>query len=73
MKFGHFTFEIQKVRSSTVEEEFYGFMPWVLIRRVTLPLAIFYRLYSAVVSIEVCKDVYLGNTEEMEKNLRNFY
>ena len=64
-----FTFEIQKVRSSKVEEEFYGFMPWVLIRRVTLPLAVFYRFHSAVVSIELCKEVYSGNSAETEENM----
>ena len=29
-----FTFEIQKVRASLVEADFYGFMPWVIIQRV---------------------------------------
>ena len=38
-----FTFEIQKVRASMVEAEFYGFMPWVIIQRVTLPLTVFFR------------------------------
>jgi hypothetical protein len=38
-----FTFEIQKVRASIVEAEFYGFMPWALIQRFTLPLTIFFR------------------------------
>ena len=47
--------------------EFYGFMPWVLIQRVTLPLAVFYRFHSAVVSIELCKEVYSGNSAETEE------
>ena len=55
-----FTFEIQKVRASLVEAEFYGFMPWVIIQRVTLPLTVFFRFHSAVVNIELWKDVY-GN------------
>jgi hypothetical protein len=38
-----FTFEIQKVRASLVEANFYGFMPWIVIQRVTLPLAVFFR------------------------------
>ena len=38
-----YTFEIQKVRASLVEAGFYGFMPWVIIQRVTLPLAVFFR------------------------------
>lgn len=52
------TFEIQKVRASLVEAEFYGFMPWVIIQRVTLPLAVFFRFHSAVVNIELWKEVY---------------
>ena len=38
-----FTFEVQKVRASLVEANFYGFMPWIVIQRVTLPLAVFFR------------------------------
>ncbi|TRY78409.1 hypothetical protein TCAL_07847 [Tigriopus californicus] len=53
-----FTFEIQKVRSSLVEAHFYGFMPWVIIQRVTLPLTIFFRFHSAVVNIEMWKNIY---------------
>jgi len=58
-----YTFEIQKVRASLVEAGFYGFMPWVIIRRVTLPLAVFFRFHSSVVSIELWKEVYY--TEEV--------
>ena len=43
-----FTFEIQKVRASLVEANFYGFMPWIVIQRVTLPLAVFFRLNISV-------------------------
>merc|ERR1712080_293880 len=53
-----FTFEIQKVRASLLEAAFYGFMPWVIIRRVTLPLVVFFRFHSAVVSIELWKRLY---------------
>merc|ERR1712223_274786 len=60
-----FTFEIQKVRASHVEEEFYGFMSWVLIQRITLPLAVFFRFHSAVVSIELWKEVYSPKPEEI--------
>lgn len=52
------SFEIQKVRASLVEAEFYGFMPWVIIQRVTLPLFVFFRFHSAVVNMELWKDVY---------------
>jgi len=59
-----YTFEIQKVRASLVEAEFYGFMPWVIIRRVTLPLAVFFRFHSSVVSIELWKEVYCVEDED---------
>eukprot|EP00095_Tigriopus_kingsejongensis_P008824 maker-scaffold280_size224562-snap-gene-0.12 protein:Tk08824 transcript:maker-scaffold280_size224562-snap-gene-0.12-mRNA-1 annotation:"conserved hypothetical protein" len=52
------SFEIQKVRASLVEAEFYGFMPWVIIQRVTLPLMVFFRFHSAVVNMEMWKDIY---------------
>ena len=29
-----------------VEADFFGFMPWVVIRRVTLPLTVFFRLFK---------------------------
>jgi len=63
-----YTFEIQKVRASLVEAHFYGFMPWVIIRRVTLPLAVFFRFHSSVVSIELWKEVYM--VEEGHSNCR---
>jgi len=64
-----YTFEIQKVRASLVEAGFYGFMPWVIIRRVTLPLAVFFRFHSSVVSIELWKEVYYdGDEEESSEN-----
>jgi len=53
-----FSFETQKLRASLLEANFYGFMPWVIIRRVTLPLVVFYRFHSAVVSIEIWKRLY---------------
>ena len=39
-------------------------MPWVIIQRVTLPLAVFFRFHSAVVSIELWKEVYCGENSE---------
>merc|ERR1719350_1434384 len=56
-----FTFEIQKLGTSLLEAQFYGFMPWVIIRRVTLPLVVFFRFHSAVVSIEMWKRRYNTN------------
>ena len=39
-------------------------MSWVLIQRVTLPLAVFFRFHSAVVSIELWKEVYASKPED---------
>ena len=36
-------FHIMQVRASVIEAEFYGFMPWALIQRLTLPMTIFFR------------------------------
>ena len=54
------TFEIQKLRASFLESTFYGIMPWIIIQRVTLPVAIFFRFHSAVISIELWKAIYLS-------------
>lgn len=53
------TFEIQKFRASLIQSNFYGVMPWIIIQRVTLPLAVFFRFHSAVISIELWKQVYI--------------
>ena len=37
------TFEIQSVASSEAEIEVFGLVPWIIIQRVTMPLAIFFR------------------------------
>jgi len=66
-----YTFEIQKVRASLVEAAFYGFMPWVIIRRVTLPLAVFFRFHSSVVSIELWKEIYYVDRDEGRSNNTN--
>ena len=62
------TFEIQKFRASLVESNFYGLMPWIIIQRVTLPLAVFFRFHSAVISIELWKGVYKKVDETHDKN-----
>ena len=44
-------------------------MPWVLIQRVTLPLAVFFRFHSAVVNIELWKEVYArSKTPDLENH-----
>ena len=37
------TFEMQKVKASPQEAEFFGFMPWLVILRLTMPLVVFFR------------------------------
>ena len=54
------TFEIQKLRASLIESTFYGIMPWIIIQRVTLPIAIFFRFHSAVINIELWKNIYFS-------------
>ena len=63
-----YTFEIQKAKASIIEAEFYGFLSWVIIQRVTLPMAVFFRFHSSVVSIELWKEVYRSDelTEDID-------
>ena len=42
------TFEMQKVRASPLEVTFFGFMPWLMILRLTMPLVVFFRFHSSV-------------------------
>ena len=42
---------------------FYGSLPWAVILRVTLPLAIFHRFHSTVVLAEVWKSCYRVESE----------
>ena len=34
--------------------EFYGFFPWIVIQRITLPLCVFFRFHSTVISTQWC-------------------
>ncbi|CAM6055213.1 unnamed protein product [Sphagnum tenellum] len=52
------SFEIQKMRASVAESKFFGFLPWIVIQRITLPLTVFFRFHSAVVSMELWKEIY---------------
>ena len=61
-------FEIQKFRSSLIQSNFYGLMSWVIIQRVTLPLAVFFRFHSCVISIELWKGVYATHEESVQSN-----
>lgn len=53
-----YTFEMQKVEANPVQLSFYGFMPWTIVQRITLPLCIFYRFHLAIVYAEIWKNTY---------------
>lgn len=53
-----YTFEMQKVEASPVQMEFFGFLAWTVIVRITLPLSIFYRFHSFITFAEVWKNSY---------------
>ena len=56
-----YTFEMQKVEANPVQLNFYGFLPWAIMQRMTLPLCIFYRFHSAIVYAEIWKNTYRFN------------
>lgn len=53
-----YTFEMQKVEANPVQLNFFGFFPWAIVQRITLPLCIFYRFHSAIVYSEIWKNSY---------------
>jgi len=53
-----YNFEIQKVNVTPDQSEFYGFFPWAVIQRITLPLCVFFRFHSTVVLSELWKNCY---------------
>ncbi|XP_037807581.1 proton channel OtopLc isoform X11 [Lucilia sericata] len=61
--FAIYTFEAQKVFANPVQLDFYGFVPWAIIQRVTLPLCIFHRFHSAVTLAEIWKTTYKARLE----------
>ncbi|KAL5276843.1 OTOP3 family protein [Megaselia abdita] len=56
--FAIYTFEAQKVFANPVQLDFYGYVPWSIIQRITLPLCIFHRFHSAVTLAEIWKTTY---------------
>ena len=52
------TAQVQKPSATTIQAVFFGYSPWVIIKRILLPLAIFYRFHSSVMSIELWKAAY---------------
>ncbi|KAK1131072.1 hypothetical protein K0M31_017369 [Melipona bicolor] len=53
-----YTFQSQKVMANPVQLDFYGFLAWAIVQRVTLPLCIFHRFHSAVTFAEIWKTSY---------------
>ncbi|XP_040580037.1 proton channel OtopLc isoform X2 [Lepeophtheirus salmonis] len=53
-----YNFEIQKGNATPDQSKFYGFLPWVVIQRITLPLCVFFRFHSSVVLTELWKNCY---------------
>ncbi|XP_034171217.1 proton channel otopetrin-like a isoform X7 [Osmia lignaria lignaria] len=58
-----YTFESQKVMANPVQLDFYGFLAWAIVQRVTLPLCIFHRFHSAVTFAEIWKTSYKARLE----------
>ncbi|XP_011290953.1 proton channel OtopLc isoform X1 [Musca domestica] len=65
--FAIYTFDAQKVYANPVSRyvqlDFYGYVPWAIIQRVTLPLCIFHRFHSAVTLAEIWKTTYKARLE----------
>ncbi|KAK4886594.1 hypothetical protein RN001_002865 [Aquatica leii] len=58
-----YTFESKKVVENPVQLEFYGFLAWAIVQRITLPLCIFHRFHSAVTLAEIWKMSYKARLE----------
>ncbi|XP_059489984.1 proton channel OtopLc isoform X2 [Neocloeon triangulifer] len=58
-----YTFEVQKVGANPVQLDFYGFLAWAIVQRITLPLCIFHRFHSAVAFAEIWKTSYKPRLE----------
>jgi hypothetical protein len=65
-------FKTFQVRASLDEANFFGFMPWIVVQRVTLPLAVFFHFHSAVICSQLFKEIYAGkNIVERNNNHKN--
>ena len=60
------TAQVQKPSATTIQAVFFDYKPWVIIKRILLPLAIFYRFHSSVMSIELWKAAY-QNARKIKK------
>ncbi|CAG0882651.1 unnamed protein product [Darwinula stevensoni] len=52
------TFEMQKVEANPVQLNFYGYVPWNILLKITLPLSIFHRFQATVMYADVWKNAY---------------
>jgi hypothetical protein len=64
-----YTFEMQKVEANPVQLNFYGFLPWSIVQRISLPLCIFYRFHSAMVYAEIWKNSFRYHGPPMEETI----
>ena len=58
---GVYVFEETRMRYSPVAARFYGALPWSVITRLTLPLAILYRFHSSVCLATIWANIYKKN------------
>lgn len=58
-----YSFEAHKVNLNPVQLDFYGYLAWAIVQRVTLPLCIFHRFHSAVTLAEIWKTSYKARLE----------
>jgi len=63
-----YTFQMQNLEANPIQVDFYGFLPWIIMQRLTLPLCIFYRFHSAVTYAEIWKNTYrfAGSSSDVE-------
>ncbi|XP_033210631.1 proton channel OtopLc isoform X6 [Belonocnema kinseyi] len=58
-----YSFEAHKVNLNPVQLDFYGYLAWAIVQRITLPLCIFHRFHSAVTLAEIWKTSYKARLE----------
>ena len=60
-----------QAKANVLESDFFGFMPWIIIQRVTLPLTVFFYFHSAVVFIELFKEVFADEEEHDDEPVKS--
>ena len=60
-----YNFEMQKANATPDQLNVYGFFPWIVIQRITLPLSVFFRFHSTVVFTELWKKCYIIKNKDM--------